>query len=231
MIGVSAWLVGAVTATAGSMIATSELAHGLLGQQTQQLGGATVSADLDSGSGIASTSPAVSSASSAAASQPAAKVRHARRPSAAASSTAGQNPAGTLLESGDGSVMAACQPGGAYLLYWSPDQGFQADDVFRGPAPVTSVTFRGPAASIVMRVSCAAGVPVAHLYRASSDDGSGSDDSTRRLLAERPPLSLRSCAAHPPVLCSASASAGHEATARRACASSSSESSAAGTIG
>jgi hypothetical protein len=175
LVGVGAWLLGAVTATTGSMIAVNQLAHGLLGQQTQQLGEATVSADLDGVSPTPSPSPAVSSAGPSA-SKPATKVRHRSAPSPAPSRMTGQSPAGTLLESSDGSVMAACQPGGAYLLYWSPDQGFQADDVFRGPAAISSVTFRGPSASIVMRVSCPAGVPVAHVYRAPPDDGGGSDD-------------------------------------------------------
>jgi hypothetical protein len=176
LVGVGAWLLGAVTATTGSMIAVNQLAHGLLGQQTQQLGEATVSADLDGGT-TPSPSPAVSGAGAPSASRPAAKVKHSASPSAAASSVTGQSSAGTLLESGDGSVMASCQPGGAYLLYWSPDQGFRADDVFRGPAAIASVTFRGPAASIVMRVSCSAGDPVAHVYRASSDDDGGDEGS------------------------------------------------------
>ena len=79
--------------------------------------------------------------------------------------------AGTLLESGEGSAMADCVASGAYLLYWSPDQGFWAEDVVRGPAGTASVTFRGPGAGVIMRVSCPAGVPVAHLYRLDGDDG------------------------------------------------------------
>ena len=93
------------------------------------------------------------------------------RPSA---SSDAPTPAGTLLESGEGSAMADCVAGGAYLLYWSPDQGFWAEDVVRGPAGTASVTFRGPGAGVIMRVSCPAGVPVAHLYQLSPDDG---DDS------------------------------------------------------
>ena len=179
LVGVGAWLLGAVTATTGSMIAVNELAHGLLGQQTQQLASATISADLDAGP--SGPSPAAARpGGTASASRPAAKVKLAA-PSAAAPASAagpGQSSSGTLLVSADGSVMAACQAAGAYLLYWSPDQGFQADDVSRGPAAITSVTFRGPAGSVVMRVSCQAGTPVAHLYQPSADDGSddGSGD-------------------------------------------------------
>jgi hypothetical protein len=168
LVALGAWVLGAVTATAGSMIAVSQLAHGLLGPQTQQLGGATVSADLDAGTG--SSSPLPTATSMAPASRPAPKHSHSASPAAVPTQAPPRNPAGTLLESGDGSVMASCQSGGAYLLYWSPDQGFQAEDVFRGPAEVTSVTFRGPSGSVVIRVTCPAGTPVGHVYRPSPDD-------------------------------------------------------------
>ena len=65
-----------------------------------------------------------------------------------------------MLESADGSVTATCEPGGAYLIYWVPDQGFEADDVVRGPAAVASVVFQNTTSSIVMRVSCSGGQPV-----------------------------------------------------------------------
>jgi hypothetical protein len=165
-------MLGAVTATTGSMIAVNELAHGMLGPQTQQLGVATVGAALKSGAGSPSPSPTIGSSGPASASRAAPKLSHAASPSAVPSGAAVQDPAGTLLESGDGSVMASCQPSGAYLLYWSPDPGFQADNVYRGPAAVTSVTFRGPGGSVVMHVTCAGGTPVAHLYQPSGDDGS-----------------------------------------------------------
>jgi hypothetical protein len=179
LVGLGAWLLGAVTATTGSMIAVNELAHGLLGPQTQQVGGATVSADLDAGAGSPSPSLAAVAGPSPGSTR-APKIRHSSSPAASASGVAAQDPAGTLLVSGDGSVMATCQSGGAYLLYWSPDQGFQADDVYRGPAAVATVTFRGPtaSASVVMRVTCPAGTPVAHVYQPSADDRTGSDDGT-----------------------------------------------------
>jgi hypothetical protein len=76
-----------------------------------------------------------------------------------------QTGAATLLQSPDGSVMAECQPAGAYLLYWSPDQGFQADDVHRGPAAVARVTFEQlPNNEAVMQVSCKGGKPVAQFF-------------------------------------------------------------------
>jgi hypothetical protein len=70
---------------------------------------------------------------------------------------------GTFLSSPDGSVVASCQAGGAYLQFWSPDPGFEADDVARGPAAMATVTFEGAGGGVVMRVSCSTGTPVAHV--------------------------------------------------------------------
>ena len=168
LLGLGAWLLGAGIATTGSMIAVHDLAHGLLVSQAQQLGAGTTGVGLTTGAAGPSPSPAAPSTT--ASSSPPVK-RHTVPPSASSDSP---TPAGTLLESGEGSAMADCVAGGAYLLYWSPDQGFSAEDVVRGPAGTASVTFRGPGAGVIMRVSCAAGVPVAHLYQLSPDDG---DDS------------------------------------------------------
>ena len=179
LIGASAWLLGAVTATTGSMIAVNQLAHGLFGQQVQVLGtAAAADADHDSGGQPAVSTSAASPAASSARSRPVAAPRADRTRSAALHVAPPPSPSasgsgGTLLESPDGSVMAACLPAGAYLLYWSPDQGFQADEVYRGPAPSASVTFRGAGNSVVMHVSCKTGTPVARLYRPGEDDSGG----------------------------------------------------------
>lgn len=170
LVGVGAWLLGAAAATSGSMIAVNQIAHGLLGPQTQQLTEATLSANPDERADRPSPSaPADSGRPSPSA--PARPDRDPSRtrsaanvtPSASATASTHQTAAGTLLQSPDGTVTAACQPGGAYLLYWSPYQGFHADDVFRGPAAIASVTFEGRANNVVMRVSCNGGTPVARL--------------------------------------------------------------------
>ena len=64
MVGLGAWLLGAVTATSGSMIAVNELAHGLLDAQAQaqQLGGKPVSADLEPTASNSDESPSASPA-------------------------------------------------------------------------------------------------------------------------------------------------------------------------
>jgi hypothetical protein len=74
-----------------------------------------------------------------------------------------------LLTSPDGSAEAVCQAGGAYLSYWSPQPGFEIDDVVRGPAAVASVTFQGTSGGIDMNVSCHGGVPVKRLVNLGPD--------------------------------------------------------------
>lgn len=149
------------------MIAVNKLAHGLLEAQSQELGGTMVSADHEPITRSPEPSPAASATPALRARTPAAKVTPSAGPSSSAAlgGSSAQNPAGTLLESSAGSVMATCEPTGAYLLYWSPDQGFVADDVLRGPAAVASVLFRSTTSSVVMRVSCSGGTPVAHVYQ------------------------------------------------------------------
>ena len=165
LIGAGAWLLGALTATTGSMIAVGALAHGLLSPQTQLLAGAPSSADLDAGDSDSPT-PAAPSASFSP-SQSAGTPQPSSSSGAMAGGAASPSVAPTLLTSADGSVLAACQSGGAYLVYWSPDQGYTADDVARGPAPVASVTFSNTAGGVVMRVSCPSGTPVAHVLSIS----------------------------------------------------------------
>lgn len=175
MAGLGAWLLGTLTATTGSMVAVNVLAHHLLDPQTLQLAGTTISADPDP----ESPSPAPSVTPTPRSTKPAARGSAAPtlKSSAASSQPTPNSAAGTLLVFADGSVMATCESAGAYLLYWSPDQGFSvpADDVRRGPADVASVLFRGQSGSYVMRVTCSGGTPVAHVYPANDgDDGGGS---------------------------------------------------------
>jgi hypothetical protein len=63
-----------------------------------------------------------------------------------------------------GSVLAECRSAGAYLVSWSPVQGYEATDVIRGPASTARVVFESDANSVTVTVSCpdgAAGAPVA----------------------------------------------------------------------
>jgi hypothetical protein len=69
-----------------------------------------------------------------------------------------------LLGSPDGSADAVCQAGKAYLIYWTPEQGFEAEDVIRGPAAVAQVVFQNNfGMGVTLQVTCRNGVPVKHV--------------------------------------------------------------------
>src|SRR5262249_6162890 len=68
---------------------------------------------------------------------------------------------GTILTSSGGTVMAQCQSAGVFLLSWSPQQGFTAGSVVRGPATTARVVFSTAANAVTMAVSCVGGVPSA----------------------------------------------------------------------
>jgi hypothetical protein len=66
-----------------------------------------------------------------------------------------------------GTVLAECRSAGAYLVSWSPTQGYEAIGVIRGPAATARVIFESGANSVTMVVSCpdgAAGPPAASSY-------------------------------------------------------------------
>jgi hypothetical protein len=83
-------------------------------------------------------------------------------------------PVSTALTSQGGTVVAECQPPGAYLVSWSPAQGYEAGKVVRGPATAAQVTFESTANSVTMVVSCSSGVPTATTtVSGGGDDGGG----------------------------------------------------------
>jgi hypothetical protein len=67
----------------------------------------------------------------------------------------------TVFTSQGGTVVAECLPGGAYLVSWSPTQGYEIGPVVRGPASTAQVKFESPANSVTIVVSCSTGVPTA----------------------------------------------------------------------
>jgi hypothetical protein len=195
--GVGAWLLGVGAATAGSLLAVSLLGQGIATSQNQQLTAAAVNnalaaeaTDTYSADPLTSSpSPAPSSARSRQAQTPqsltpeteaspsaqASRSRAASSPSAQATATAAPSPA--VLSSQGGTVVADCRPGGAYLVSWSPDPGYEAGTVIRGPAVTARVTFNSAANSVTMMVSCSAGVPTATSIVGGS--GSWGDDGGR----------------------------------------------------
>jgi len=179
LFGVAAWLLGAATATAGSLLAISLLGQGITGDQGHLLTQDAVTRALASEAADASsppvTPPSRQLTSPSASATPAASgtsTPHAPDPATAPAS--GATPAaangGTVLTSAGGEVVASCQPAGAYLISWSPVQGYEVDGVIRGPAVTARVTFSPVTVSptsreVTMMVSCSAGVPWAREVR------------------------------------------------------------------
>jgi hypothetical protein len=83
---------------------------------------------------------------------------------------------GAALTSPGGSVLAQCQGNAAYLTSWSPAQGYQAEQVARGPAEHVAVRFVSGGSVVVVHVECAAGQPRSWVSSAWGDDGAGSGD-------------------------------------------------------
>jgi hypothetical protein len=195
--GVGAWLVGVGAATAGSLVAVSLLGQGIAPSTSQQLSSGAVNQALAaeaieaSASAFSSPSPTPykplprrtpppSTTSSQPQAQPQVKPV-ATQPSPTHSphwATSAWTPASTVLTSQGGTVVAKCISADAYLVSWSPTQGYEVGTVTRGPAVTTKVIFESTANSVTMAVSCPAGVPVANTTVSSGggDDGGGGGD-------------------------------------------------------
>jgi serine/threonine-protein kinase len=179
--GVGAWLLGVGTATAGSLLAVSLLGQGIAPSASQQLSpdavirALSVEATETTGPALSSPLPVPSKARPRKSRSPSAPPPQAQaqpqakpavsqpQPSPSAQPTSGTTatPASTVLTSQGGTAVAECVPGGAYLLSWSPTQGYEVGNVTRGPAATTQVVFASTANSVTMVVSCSSGVPTA----------------------------------------------------------------------
>ncbi len=62
-----------------------------------------------------------------------------------------------------GSVTAQCSGDLAYLVSWSPAQGYRAKDVHRGPATAVTVEFESYVTEARVWVRCVSGVPRASI--------------------------------------------------------------------
>lgn len=140
--GLLAWLVGAACAVAVGVLALSLIGSGV-GDRSRPPLAAQISPapspDDDS------PSPAVS--------------RSARPSHSAGSPSPAASPVQRTFTFSVGSVTAECDGDQAYLLSWSPAQGYRADDVRRGPAPIVQVRFESLTREPAIVVRCVAGVP------------------------------------------------------------------------
>jgi hypothetical protein len=162
LVGVGAWLLGAGAATGGSLLAVSVLGQGLAPAPSQQLTVAAVNRALASEAAEATQSPSPPQPPVSISATPLAP--HPKKSSAALAvppPSPAPQPTTTVLTSAGGTVIAGCQPAGAYLYSWSPAQGYEERSVVRGPAATTKVTFTSSRKQVVMVISCTSGVPAA----------------------------------------------------------------------
>jgi hypothetical protein len=178
--GAGAWLLGAVAATGGSLLAVSMLGQGIAASPSQQLTAAMVNRALASEAAetpaplpTPTPSPSVQLGGVA---MPITRATPA--PTQAQAPASPQSPAGTVLSSAGGTVVAACQPGGAYLQSWSPQQGYEASNVVRGPASSAQVSFTSGQSKVTMIITCSGGQPAAavHITNWGGGGGGGGDE-------------------------------------------------------
>jgi hypothetical protein len=157
VIGVGAWLLGAAAAITGGLYVVSELGHGISASPASQQPSVAAAGQVQAGQGasLPSSSPAQGSQRSTGGKSGAGGAGTGGGSGGTAST------GGTVLSSSGGTVVAQCATAGAFLLSWSPQQGFTASSVARGPAATARVVFSAAASTVTMAVSCATGVPAA----------------------------------------------------------------------
>ena len=166
-LGVAAWLVGASAATGGSLLAVSVLGQGMIPSAGEQQSVATVNRALaKEAAERRAAMPRRITRPSARIAPPSRVANHTAPPRSPAAHPSVSAPSpgaagGTVLTSPGGTVVASCAGAHAYLVSWSPQQGFGSTGVIRGPATDAQVTFTGGQLTVTMVVSCDAGVPTA----------------------------------------------------------------------
>ena len=173
---ISAWLLGAIAATGGSLVAVALIGQSIDGPATQQLTASGVNHALAADHNGSGSSPTDSPSATATPARPSAKAPTSAPVSGA--SPAAAAPTGTLLSSAGGSVVAECRPAGAFLLSWSPQSGYATDNVVRGPAVTAQVQFETASREVSMVVSCAGSVPSASVTTEANGGGGGGPGNT-----------------------------------------------------
>ncbi|MQA85639.1 MAG: hypothetical protein GEV03_13680 [Streptosporangiales bacterium] len=78
---------------------------------------------------------------------------------------------------GGGTVVASCADGRVTIRSWTPNQGFSADSVERGPTRTASVEFESEEEEYTAQVRCDdSGAPTARTEADDGHRGRGGDD-------------------------------------------------------
>ncbi len=173
LVGLGAWLLGAAAATGASLLAVSVLGRGIAASPSQQLTAAMVNRALASESAeSASPLPTPTPSTSVQLGGVAMPITRATPvPSQAPASQ--QSSPGAVLSSQGGTVVAVCVQSGAYLQSWSPQQGYEASGVERGPTSTAQVSFTSDQSEVTMFVTCSGGVPSASVHNRNYGGGGG----------------------------------------------------------
>ncbi len=145
------WLATAAAAITAGVFAIGAIGNGIAGSTTSPLSDQAVAKALAQ----ATQTPAPSSRTPTS------------RPSATRGTTTRESRA-RVLQVGGGSVVAGCAGGQATLQSWTPDQGYEVDDVQRGPNAVVRVKFKSGRSEFETRIGCRGDVPI--IVRARTDD-------------------------------------------------------------
>jgi hypothetical protein len=168
LLGAGAWLLGAASATTGSLYAIAQMGSGLVAQHTTQVSVRMVNAELARDAATARSTSPVPTSSPKASHSPAPQRSGRTHP---ATSQVKYSP--KWLWSDGGSVRAICSADGAQLLSESPAQGFEIDlnRIVPGPTAVASVTFTNSSVVVTMKVTCdSAGVPSPNVSEVERSD-------------------------------------------------------------
>jgi hypothetical protein len=154
----AAWLVGAATSVGVALVALSLIGDGLSTHGVSPLtpGGSEAVAVSE-----IPTSSATTRSDPTKGSDPMSSTN--------AASPTTTPPAGQVLRSSGGFVVASCIDGEAYLVSWVPEQGYEVHDVRRGPAAEAVVEFERSQHHAHLSVTCVGGVAQAKVE--TGDDG------------------------------------------------------------
>jgi len=159
LLTVAGWLAATAAATSIGILAVGAIGSGIAGSPARPLSGGEVTKALATSSPVA---PAPSGASPSGVSPTGGSPTG--EPTGPAGSP-GSQPTGAsrVFGSKGGTVVARCVAGKAELISWSPAQGYEADDVRRGPAASVGLQFERDDIEIKISVECVGGVPTPHI--------------------------------------------------------------------
>lgn len=158
MLAVLGWLATAAAAITAGVFAVGAIGHGIAGSTTSPLSDQAVAKALAKATHTSAAAPSTSPRTSPATS----------RPSAPRGTTPEPRSHVRARPVPGGSVVVRCAAGQATLESWSPDQGYEADDVHRGPATTVRVKFKSGRSELETEIGCRGDSPV--ILRERADD-------------------------------------------------------------